>query len=311
MTSINGGYQATADYIEMGRKDVPIHKVIYDYPTVHLVMSPRTSYDLTINADATEMFCNIASFQGQTKEVVLKRTTSPDPVPPRLAESDFAPRENSDLQGYWKGTIGAGPDALPVDLKIAGQSDRTFRAELDSPMLGVNAQPVSVMYSRPTVKLLVATGSGKFRGEINEDATEITGSWIQGGQPKPVTFKRADFQAEHAHDAERDYSYTSSTDLQGHWKGSWNFIGTNIRLALDIAKLPDGSLSAALTNIDQFGNDDPVPTSNFQYSPSDIQMEWKWTGGAFEGKLKNGKLIGSWKQGGASFPLTFVRTTPH
>jgi hypothetical protein len=36
-------------------------------------------------------------------------------------------------------------------------------------------------------------------------------------------------------------------------------------------------------------------------------MEWKWAGGAFDGKLKNGKLTGAWKQGGGSFPLIFTR----
>jgi RNA polymerase sigma factor (sigma-70 family) len=310
LTNVNGGYTAKVDCIELGRKDVPIHKVVYDYPTVRLEWNPRTTYALAINPDATEMLFDITSFQEQTKEVVLKRTSSPDPVPPRLTESDFAPRENSDLQGYWKGTIGDGPDALPVDLKIAGRSDGTFRAEFDSPMMGSNNQPLSVLYSRPTLKLLIATGAGMFRGEISDDQTEITGSWIQGGQAKSAVFKHADFQAEHAHDAERDYSYTSRTDLQGHWKGSWDFIGTKIRLALDIAKLPDGSFSAALANLDQFGNDDPIPPSDFQYSPSGVHMEWKWAGGAFDGKVQNGKLTGAWKQGGGAFPLVFVRTTP-
>ena len=177
-------------------------------------------------------------------------------------------------------------------------------------MMGSNNQPLSVLYSRPTLKLLIATGAGMFRGEISDDQTEITGSWIQGGQAKSAVFKHADFQAEHAHDAERDYSYTSRTDLQGHWKGSWDFIGTKIRLALDIAKLPDGSFSAALANLDQFGNDDPIPPSDFQYSPSGVHMEWKWAGGAFDGKVQNGKLTGAWKQGGGAFPLVFVRTTP-
>jgi RNA polymerase sigma factor (sigma-70 family) len=310
LTSANGIYHATADYIDMGRKDIPIQKVTYDYPAVRLIVNPRTAYNLTINPDATEMLTSVTSFQGETREIVFRRTTSPDQVPPRLPESDFAPQSNSDLQGYWKGTIGGGDRALPVNLKIAQHSDRSFRGELDSPMLGSNNQPVSILYSQPTLKLIVATGAGMFRGEFSGDDSQITGSWIQGGQSKPAIFKRADYQADHAHDAEKDYSYTSSSDLQGHWKGSWVFMDTKIRLMLDIAKLPDGSFSAALTNLDQFGNDDPIPPSDFQDSPEGIHMAWKWAGGAFDGKLKYGKLTGAWKQGGAAFPLTFTRTTP-
>ncbi len=53
---------------------------------------------------------------------------------------------------------------------------------------------------------------------------------------------------------------------------------------------------------------DPIPTSDFQYSPPDVHMEWKWAGGAFEGNLKNGKLTGTWLQGGGGFPLVFERS---
>ncbi|MGD0461831.1 MAG: sigma-70 family RNA polymerase sigma factor [Tepidisphaeraceae bacterium] len=310
LVNTSGSYSATIDCIEMGRKDVPTQKVVYDYPIVRLEWNPRTVYTLTLNTGATEMYFDVTSFQGQSREVVLKRTDSPDPVPQRLAESDFTPRNNSDLQGYWEGTIGAGPDALPVNLKIAEPSEGTFHAELDSPMLGASGLPSSVFYNQPVVKLKVETGAGMFRGKINGAATEITGSWIQAGQAKSAEFHRADFRARHAYDADKVYSYTSSTDLQGHWKGSWDFIGTKIRLALDIAKLPDGTFSAALANLDQFGNDDPIPPSDFQYSPSGVRMEWKWAGGAFEGKLKNGKLTGVWRQGGGSFPLVFTRTAP-
>jgi hypothetical protein len=36
-------------------------------------------------------------------------------------------------------------------------------------------------------------------------------------------------------------------------------------------------------------------------------MAWKWTGGAYEGRLENGKLTGTWQQSGGGFPLTFER----
>ena len=82
-----------------------------------------------------------------------------------------------------------------------------------------------------------------------------------------------------------------------------------IRLALDIAKLPDGSYFAVLSNIDEFGHDAPIPTSNFQYSPPNLKMKWKWADNtAFDGKLENGKLTGTWFEGGGGFPLVFERS---
>ncbi len=89
LANANGGYKANIDFIDMGRKDVPVHKITYDYPKLHLIVNPRTDYTLTLNADATEMLTSVTSFQGETREVVFKRTTSPDQVPPRSIRKRF------------------------------------------------------------------------------------------------------------------------------------------------------------------------------------------------------------------------------
>jgi hypothetical protein len=182
-------------------------------------------------------------------------------------------------------------------------------------MQGANGQPVSVIYNRPAIQLALATGAGMFQGKINDANTEMTGSWIQGGESTPASAKRADYQAEHAHDADKDYSFSAQNDLPGHWKGSWvapvGKFKIPILLMLDIAKLPDGSYSATLSNIDEFGHDAPMPTSDFQYAPPSLKMKWKWNDNtAFEGKLENGKLAGKWLESGGSFPLVFERSEP-
>jgi len=312
LTKSNGVYTATADWIEMARSNVPMGRVVYRYPSLRFERNPRDVWQLQVNAEATEMAWDHWIHFIQPDPVLLRRTRTPDPVPGRLAEGDFAPRAGSDLQGYWKGAIGTGPDSVPVNMKIAGLADGSFRAEGDNPMQGANGQPLTVSYDPPAVKLVLASGGGMFQGEINSARTELTGSWIQDGQSTPATVKRADYQAEQALDTDKDYTFISGNDLQGHWRGSW--VATiaktkvTIRLALDIARLPDGSYSATFANLDQFGNDDPIPTSAFRFEPPNLHLEWKWAGGAYEGKLKNGKLIGTWLQGGGSFPLVFERS---
>jgi RNA polymerase sigma factor (sigma-70 family) len=308
------GYRATTDWIEKGRKDVPMGKAVYDFPNLRLEPTPRNTWNLRINADATQMILDHAIHFIQPAPVMLVRTASPDTVPERLAENDFAPRAGSDLQGYWKGEIGTGPDAVPVNLKIAEQADGTFRAEGDNPMQGANGQPTTVSYNRPSVIIKPASGAGVFEGELNNTRTRINGSWTQDGKSIPATVSRADYRAEHARDADKDYSFTSPNDLQGHWTGSWvvtlGKVSATIRLALDIAKLPDGSYSAALSNIDEFGKDDFIPTSEFEYSPPHLRMAWKWAEGAFEGSLQDGKITGTWLQAGGGFPLVFTRSAP-
>jgi hypothetical protein len=36
-------------------------------------------------------------------------------------------------------------------------------------------------------------------------------------------------------------------------------------------------------------------------------MEWKWAGGAYDGFLHDGKIIGKWEEGGSEFSLVFER----
>jgi RNA polymerase sigma factor (sigma-70 family) len=314
LTKTRTGHLATTDWIEMGRKDVPMGRVVYDYPSLHLEWNPRDIWNLRVNAAATQMILDHSIHFIQPDPVPLTHTPTPDAVPDPLDEGDFAPRTGANLQGYWKGAIGAGADAVPVNLKISGQADGTFRAEGDDPMHGVYGQPLNVSCHPPTVKMTRASGAGLFQGEINQAGTEISGSWVQGGQSMPARVRRADYQAEHAQDAEQDYTFTSGNDLQEHWRGSWivsiGKLKVPIRMALNIAKLPKGADSATIANVDQFGQDGPVPASSFPYSPPHLHLEWGWAGGAFEGRLENGKLAGAWFEGGGGFPLVFERTGP-
>ena len=224
LVKTNSVYNATTDWIELGRKDVPMGKVVYDYPSLSIERNPRDTWKLKLNADATQMIWDHYIHFIQPDPVLLTRTATPDTVPDRLTENDFTPRIGSDLQGYWEGgEAGTGSDAEPVDLKIAEPTDGTFRAEADTPMNGTQGRPLTVTYSRPTVKLSATSGSGNVHRKINRANTEITGFLIQGGQSIPATVKRADYQAEHAHDADKDYSFNSDNDLQGPltWVMRW------------------------------------------------------------------------------------------
>ncbi|HEX4348940.1 MAG TPA: hypothetical protein VH251_01060, partial [Verrucomicrobiae bacterium] len=250
---------------------------------------------------------------------------------------DFAPGAGSNPQGYWTGEIvspgGKYPDglgglqlggkgtpmdassSLPINLKIAGQPDGTYRAELDNPMQGANGQPASVKVGDGKIQLALDSNNGMLSLAMVGSGKEMSGSWIQGGISTPAVFKRADYQAELARRAEEDYSFTSALDLQGHWKGSWGTviktpkikINLSIPMELDVAKMPDGTYAVAIANLEQLGNESPIPVSSFQYSPPNLHAEWKWAGGAYDGRLENGKITGTWSEGGGKFALVFER----
>ena len=89
-----------------------------------------SSYEATLNADATEISGTFKTGDRQTP-LVLKRTTEPDAVPEPLAEGILC-RAGIDLQGYWKGALKAGNFTLHLNVKISEPAKGTFRAELDN-----------------------------------------------------------------------------------------------------------------------------------------------------------------------------------
>jgi hypothetical protein len=231
----------------------------------------------------------------------MKRTTTPDAMPEPLSESDYAPRADSDLPGYWKGTLAG----LRLNVKIAEPTKGTFRAELDSIDEGLNGQPTSVSYDPPNVKLRVMTGAGMFEGQLSGNDAALAGTWTQGGWHTPVTFKRADRPAEQAREAQKDFSHAGQNDLPGHWKGTLKASRANVRFALDVARLPDATFSASLTRLDEDGTQ--IPAHTVQFSPPGVRLEWNGIGCTFNGKLENGRLVGVWRQNNRAFPLVFER----
>jgi RNA polymerase sigma factor (sigma-70 family) len=293
----NGDYTATADLIDWGYRNVPV-AVEYNYPSLRLSISPQVIMDGKVNTNGTQL--NFGSF-------TLERTNAPDLVPEALTQASFTPRAGSDLQGYWKGIIDFKPNALPVDLKIAEDTGGTVRAEVDNPNQGAVGQPATVNYHRPNLQLMLTTRSGMLQGQMNGDSTEITGSWMEGGQTVSANFKRADYEDDHAQDSFKDYSFHSGGDLQGHWEGGFLMLEKPVKFDLEIAKMPDGTFSATVASIYQLGNDGPRPASDFQYAAPNLQIAWKWMNDRFVGQLKNGKLTGTWINGSKKWPVVFER----
>jgi RNA polymerase sigma factor (sigma-70 family) len=320
ITATNGSYRATEDGIDSRLKGIPVVKFVYDYPAVEFEVKDASrgidgAYTGKLNASATEMSgIGTNKVVGREVPLVLKWTASPDPVPELLAESDYAPQAGSDLQGYWKGTVQAGPVKLRVAFKIAEPAEGKFAAEMDCPDAGANNLVVSsVTYDKPKVRMDVGLLGVVFQGKLSSDGTKIAGTWTQARVPLALTVERADPKAEQAkqaaaaaQEAEKDYSHTGPNDLTGHWKGVLDIKGSKGALTLHIAKLPNGELSASLGTIKQGANN--IPADAVSFTAPNAHMEWNNLGVTYDGKVQNGKITGEWKMRGLIVPLVFARS---
>ena len=308
----NGSYHAVEVNIYQGAREMPVSRLVYDYPSVRIEQKAiGFTYEATLNPKTMEMSGTWKQGKG-SGPFTMKLNALADKFPEPMADSDYTPRKDSDVQGYWKGTLKVEKTTLRVDLKIAERADGTFRVTGDSPdQGGSDIEATAVTYHRPTLKIEFGGISGNFEGAVDESDRVITGNLVSNGHPLPLTLERAKPETAAALDpaieAQKDYSHTSPNDLPGHWQGTLDVkqSGVKLRLAVNIAKLPDGKFSALMISLDQGGAE--IPANNIQFIPPNVRLEWSAIGGSFNGKLENGKISGAWRQGGGALPLVLER----
>jgi RNA polymerase sigma factor (sigma-70 family) len=308
---VDGSYHAVEVDIYQGVKESPVSKVIYNYPSIRIEQQAiGFTYDATLNPKTMEM-SGTWKQGGSSGPFTMKLNALPDAFPEPMAESDYAPRKDSDLQGYWKGTLKAGNTILRIAVRIAERADGTFRVSGDSLDQGSkDVEATAVSYHQPTVKVEFGGIGAVFEGTVDGTDRVITGTLTQGDKTMPFTLERAQPETAAALDqaeAQKDYSHTGPNDLPGHWQGILDVkqAGVKLRLAINIAKMPDGKFSCTMISLDQGGAE--IPANNIQFIPPNVHVEWNAIGGSFNGKLENGKITGAWRQGGGAVPLVLER----
>jgi hypothetical protein len=306
--SPDGSYTATLDSIDQGAKDVPVGAVTLSNSTVSFFLaSLQGGYEGNLNASVTEM-------SGQWKQggmnfpLMLKRTKNPSTIAAPLGSAAYARRQDSLLQGAWKGTINAGGIPLRVVVKISETSPGKFTGTMDSTDQGARNIPLTTIeFSKPTARFDITSIDGHYEGALKDDGSEIEGTWTQVGKDFPLLLKRAD-PAEDAAAApsENAYAFASDKELQGFWRGNLDAGGATLRLVLKIARATNGTYSATMDSPDQGAKD--IPATNVTFNDANVEVEWPALRALFHGKLENGKLVGFWQQGPSDFPLELERT---
>jgi hypothetical protein len=305
--SADGNYTATMDSIDQGVKGIPITSVTLSNDTVRFdLTSMQAGYQGDLNERATEISGQWEQ-RGMSLPLTLKRTSNPSTIAAPLPSTAYARRQDSPLQGIWKGTLNAGGVPLRIVFKISEISPGKFGGVMDSTDQGARNIPLtSIEFSQPTARFDISSVSGQYEGTLKDDASEIDGNWTQLGRNFRLLLRRADSAEADAAPNESAFAFASDTELQGFWNGTLDAGGAKLRLALKIARTTNGSYSASLDSVDQGAKDIPATTVTFQ--DSNVELEWKALRALFHGRLENGKLVGFWQQGPADFPLEFERT---
>src|SRR3954468_11711050 len=97
------------------------------------------------------------------------------------------------IEGSWQGTLDAGGTKLRLVLNITKSDAGAYTAELVSVDQGNASIPIDPMtLTMDSVRLDMKPVGAVFTGVLNTERTELTGTFTQGGQPLPLTFKRGE-----------------------------------------------------------------------------------------------------------------------
>ena len=137
----------------------------------------------TLTADGNTMSGNYTQGPGTFP---FKLTRAGDP---KVAVTKASPAVGKEFLGNWEGTL-EGP-GLHLILKISNDADGG-KAVLVSLDQGGSEIPVTTVDQKDTkLTLNVKMVGGQYQGEINKEASELTGTWTQGGNSIPLKFKKA------------------------------------------------------------------------------------------------------------------------
>jgi hypothetical protein len=97
-----------------------------------------------------------------------------------------------------------------------------------------------------------------------------------------------------------------ATSVEGAWQGTLNVPGAQLRLVLKISQQPDGALTAKLDSLDQGAMD--IPVDEVTFKDGTLRFEIKNLMVTYEGKLSGAEIVGQFRQGGFTLPLTLKKT---
>jgi hypothetical protein len=95
------------------------------------------------------------------------------------------------LEGVWEGVLDANGTKLHVRFNFIRNADGSITATFDSVDQGANGLPVaSIARTGDTVKMDLKSINGSYEGTLDKDASTMTGTLSQMGNPVPLNLQR-------------------------------------------------------------------------------------------------------------------------
>ena len=203
--------------------------------------------------------------------------------------------------GHWKGTVQVQTMQVGFDVDIVKTAAGDLAGTIGLPSQRITGLPLQKIALDGNAITFYARDDQPFHGMLSADGT-IAGDMSIEGLTAPFTMTRSG-------DAAIDAPPRSGgidKAVAGTWTGALEADGRKLRLAIAVERQADGTMVAEMTDIDEGGLRSPLKLTQ---DGSTLTIESVAIPAAISGALNADatELIGTFKQGSATLPLTLRR----
>lgn len=187
LTGSRGQLTGTMGIPAQSLRGLPLLKVAVDGQSVSFYARRDQTFDGTISADGKSIS---GSYVIQNFSIPFSLTRTGDArIHPPVRSQPIS----KDLEGTWNGTLSASGASFRVVLTMTNQADGSAVGRVVNLDEGGLVLPVAITQNGSSVKV-EASGIGSFSGVLNAVDAAIVGTWTEGPNAVPLTFRRASGQ---------------------------------------------------------------------------------------------------------------------
>ena len=222
-----------------------------------------------------------------------------------LAVSSLLAQTAADPSGHWEGAVQLPNRELKIEIDLARNSQGVMSGTFGNPAGNMKGFPLAtVAVEGRSVRWVLKVGAevSTFVGTLSADGKSLSGEASQGSESAPFSLTRTG----EAKIAAAPKSSPISKEMEGTWNGTLSAGEKQVRLMLKMMNQADGTAVGTIVSQDGSGVEIPITMTQ---TASHLTVEVPSVGASFVGALNatGTELVGNWKEGSATLPLTFRR----
>jgi alpha-beta hydrolase superfamily lysophospholipase len=176
-----GVYSGKVDSLDQGAT-IPIDTITVNGDAVRLeIKSVEGAFEGVLNKERTELTGKFTQ-AGQEFPLSFKRGEQAAAVSPPA----------KDFEGSWQGTLEAGGQKLRLVVTVTKSGAGAYAGKFESLDQGATIPLDTITVNGDAVHIEIKSPAIVYEGTLNKERSELTGTFSQGDQKFPLTFKRAE-----------------------------------------------------------------------------------------------------------------------